>query len=438
MNNAQPVFEKKVPNYSGNIYNYLPLNFPVYAVQVTHQEPVNGELLQKALDRTLKRMPYLSDTIVEENGKLYYAKNPLPMEVACFEGPRRVGGEETNYHLLDVTWSENKTWFAMYHGFTDGQGIYMFMESVLYHYYCLKDGVEYKAEGIRTDQTEMGPTEERDPYESPYELPADYVPPDLTPKFKGFHLPCISPVPGTEVRDHEIRIPSEELMNWVKGIGATPSIGISILLGEGIRKLWPDSQDPVVAIILMSIRKQLGCDGTFKNCTHGIYLPVQGTPMDQLPLANKVAALRGVMNAQRDVNLYKTIYNLLGATHRRRFEEATNYKEEIVKTNLFGTANLDSFFMDYIGSMHQTDYTSKITDFHFLCTPASNNTLHINIIEHNREFRIDCLACTDITPVAEAFEEAIRANGLSCTRKPESRFTLPLSAWHDSIMKRLG
>ncbi len=56
MNNA-PVFEKKGVNYSGYIYTYLPVDLPVYAAEVTHKDPVNGELLQKALEKTLKRMP---------------------------------------------------------------------------------------------------------------------------------------------------------------------------------------------------------------------------------------------------------------------------------------------------------------------------------------------------------------------------------------------
>ena len=67
MNNVPPVFEKKEINYSGYIYNYMPVDMPVYTAEVTHRDPVSGELLQKALDRTLKRMPYLADIIHHRN-----------------------------------------------------------------------------------------------------------------------------------------------------------------------------------------------------------------------------------------------------------------------------------------------------------------------------------------------------------------------------------
>ena len=154
-------------------------SFENYTVEITHRNPVDGTLLQRALDRTIRRMPYLSDTFVIEHGVVYYAKNPLPMEAAHVAGIRHVGGSETNYHMLDVTYDGNVTWFSMYHGFCDGQGIYTFLESVLYHYYCMKDGVEYDPNGIRCDSTEATEAETFEPYsrEYPVSPPRVHPPP---------------------------------------------------------------------------------------------------------------------------------------------------------------------------------------------------------------------------------------------------------------------
>ena len=141
--------KKKELALSASPYVYLPVDVPVYTVEVCHREEINGDLLQQALDRTVQRMPYLTDTLVaEETGKVWYAENPLPMQAAHTAELRRVGGRETNYHMLDLTWDENKTWFSMFHGFCDGQGISAFLETVLYYYYCLKDGKTYDPNGI--------------------------------------------------------------------------------------------------------------------------------------------------------------------------------------------------------------------------------------------------------------------------------------------------
>ena len=120
MTDNRPVFEKKELAISSSPYVYLPADMSVYVVEVTHEEEVDADLLQKALDRTIARMPYLSGTLQIEGGAVYYATNPLPMEVGRGMQARRVGGRETNYHMLDLTCDGNITRFAMFHGFCDG------------------------------------------------------------------------------------------------------------------------------------------------------------------------------------------------------------------------------------------------------------------------------------------------------------------------------
>ena len=134
MSTKRPNFAKKELALSASPYVYLAPDIHVFTVEVSHREKIDGDLLQRAMDRTLTRMPYLRDTFQEDHGAVYYAENPLPMTVAHTPEIRRVGGAETNWHLLDLTWDGNKTWFSMFHGFCDGQGLNMFIESVLYHY----------------------------------------------------------------------------------------------------------------------------------------------------------------------------------------------------------------------------------------------------------------------------------------------------------------
>ncbi len=64
MSNMRPKFEKKEMAFSSSPYIYLPVDIPAYTVELTHRDPVDGTLLQRALDRTIQRMPYLSDTLV--------------------------------------------------------------------------------------------------------------------------------------------------------------------------------------------------------------------------------------------------------------------------------------------------------------------------------------------------------------------------------------
>ncbi len=429
MNENRPHFECKELALSSSPYVYLPVNINTYAVEVTHRDEINGEMLQEAVNRTLKRMPYLSDTMQIEHGAVYYAVNPLPFEVGHTSTLRRVGGAETNYHMLDLTWDGNITWFSMFHGFCDGQGINAFIESVLYYYYCMKDDVEYESEGIRTDKVEMTDAEVVDPCDSQYSVSPDFQMPDRGESLTPYHLTEIVQTPGNEVLEYGFHIPSEEFMNFVRANGTSPAVAFSMLVGEAIQKEHPDLDAPVVVNIPISIRKMLGCEETFKNCSSRAVLPVLGTPLDQLPFGERAATLRGVLKQQMNPDLYHAIYNRLGSMYRQRMEAASDYQEEIKKPAGFMTVCHDTFYIDYIGRFHNTGYSDNILDVRFLCQPAARNTLHLNVIEHSGKFRISCLACSDIASLADKIGEVMEGHGLTVECIPECRFQLPATDW---------
>lgn len=433
MNNQRPQFEKKEMAISSSPYVYQPMDIPAYTVEVTHRDPIDGKLLQRALDRTIHRMPYLSDTLTIDHGAIYYANNPLPMEAAHVAGIRHVGGSETNYHMLGLTWDGNVTWFSMYHGFCDGQGIYTFLESVLYHYYCMKDSVEYDPNGIRADSTEMTEAETFEPCSRQYEVSPDFTMPENRQQPAFYHLPEIVRNHGGEVEEHGFLLPSEAFMKFVKANGTSPSVMFSMLVGEAITRLHPDADAPVMVNIPVSIRRQLGCEETFKNCSSRIMLPISGTPMDALPFDQRAAQLRAMLKQQMAPDRFRAIYNRVGQIYRERMEQATDYREELKKPAGFFSVFHDTFYIDYIGSMHKTGYSEQITDVRFLCKPAAGNTLHLNVIEHNGEFRVTCLACSEIAPLADALEQVIQAHDLPVQRMPVQHFALPLTAWREGM-----
>ena len=129
--NMRPRFEAKEWNACGATQFYGREKKRSYIVEVSLSEDIRGDLLQQAVDRTLKRLPYYRSTFVRKKGLYYYADNDLPFLVAQSEKPRVIGGEITNYHMLDVTWWKNKISFAMFHGLCDGLGFNRFIEAVL-------------------------------------------------------------------------------------------------------------------------------------------------------------------------------------------------------------------------------------------------------------------------------------------------------------------
>ena len=226
---VRPHFEAREWNASGASQFYGTARKRSYIVEVTLSEAIRGELLQQAVDKALERLPYYRSTFVRKKGLYYYADNDLPFVVAESEKPRVVGGETTNYHMLDVTFWKKKISFAMFHGLCDGLGFNRFIEAVLYHYFCLKDGKTYSDEGIWTEKIPYDPAELADPFAektkvNPKELKK------LAGGDKRFRLPEFANYAGPTMYSMPLRIRTEDFIKWCKSVSASPAAGVSAII----------------------------------------------------------------------------------------------------------------------------------------------------------------------------------------------------------------
>ena len=61
------------------------------------------------------------------------------------------------------------------------------------------------------------------------------------------------------------------------------------------------------------------------------------------------------------------------------------------------------------------------------------NNLHVNVIEHNGSFQLNCLACVDASAYVDALMAVLSEHGLNAERDPVRSFTLPRTQWRDSM-----
>ena len=178
-----------------------------------------------------------------------------------------------------------------------------------------------------------------------------------------------------------------------------------MLFAEAVAAVHPDIDAPVFANLPISVRRMLGCEETFKNCSSRIVLPLSGTPLDALPFAERAAQLRGVLKMQMNPDMWRSVYNMLNSRYVNQMEEPIDYWEKTKRPSGFATVGHDTFYIDYIGRLRKTEYSDNLTDVRFICKPPAGSTLHINVIDHGGQFRIDCLACDDIRPLIDALEQ---------------------------------
>ena len=447
MKEKRPDFRKKEPAYASYLYIYVnPLkNKPIIA-EIYNRDKVDRDILQKALDLSLERLPYMADTLIADKGQFYYADNPLPMEVAETSEIRHVGGPETNYHMIDVTCSDNMIRFTAAHEFSDAQGAFYLVDTVLYNYYCIRDGVEYDPGDIRTSRTVMTEAEYVDPYKDLPPNKRGYRPKwdpfgKLAETEEGFiphngrkpgiyHISDLRAADGEAYFHNALTIPSDKLMELVKGCKSSPAVVISLMMGEAIMRVNPNPDQMIRAVIPISARRAMACNETFKNCSLRAELPVGGTDMDSMPFAERAEILRGTLLKQLDSEILIPYQRYVIDSFRKLQKSRMSYRLISRLLSRFTSREFDTFFLDYIGRIRTTDYSDKIIRYDLLSRPVGKCPIHMAVLEFNGEFRIECITGDDATRYIEALHEVIKEHGLTSCSEPCRKFTLPDTQWN--------
>ena len=357
-------FEAKEWNAGGAINFYGSRKPRSFIIEVSISTDVQGDLLQQAVDKTLERMPYYASTFVRKKGLYYYADNDLPFVVAESEKPRVIGGALTNYHMLDVTFWKNRISFAMFHGVCDGLGFNRFIEAVLYHYFCLKDGKTYSDEGIVTEKTPYDPAERFDPFAEKTKADTKELK-KLADSEKSFRLPEFAHYEGSTMYSMPLLIKTEDFLKWCKSVSSSPAAGVSAIMTQAVARECDVQEGVIMSVLPFSLRKFLHADKTFKNCVSAIFLPVKPADAHALSTGELAARQREAMKAQMGEEMAK----LLSSSINLIIHLGKKLPGHYLKNKLMAMSEThpqDTFFIDYVGGLKTNDYTDQITGVRYL------------------------------------------------------------------------
>ena len=108
-----------------------------YAVRLTVRltDRIDGVILANALRKTQKRFPFLSVRIRKDSSSLYYEYNQEPVVLLNTDDQISLNTEQTNFHVWAVCYKDDRIHLDIYHGISDGTGMYMVLATLLF-YYC--------------------------------------------------------------------------------------------------------------------------------------------------------------------------------------------------------------------------------------------------------------------------------------------------------------
>ncbi|MER2150560.1 MAG: hypothetical protein ABS900_03005 [Candidatus Limivicinus sp.] len=380
-------FTAKEWNVSGAFQFYGSSKPRSFIVEVSAAEPIDGALLQQAVDKTVKRMPYYLQTFVRKKGLYYYADNDLPLLVAESERPRVIGGAETNYHMIDVTYSGTWIRFAMFHGLCDGLGLNRFIEATLYHYFCAKDGKEYSDEGIITDKVPFDPEETADGFirDETGDLKELKKLAHSEPRIR---LPELETGRGPLMYRYPLRIKTETFLDWAKSVSASPATAISAILGQSIHRELPEAEGVVMAVVPISLRKYLHVEKSFKNCASAAFLPMKPEECDGMTAGELAAKLRtdlkGQMNEEWALLLTQSIRLLTQLGKKLPFYFLKNKVMAIAENK-----PQDTVTIDYVGGLRTNDYSDRVTEVRYLNPDVYHGSMFVVLSETAGYFHIN-------------------------------------------------
>lgn len=244
----------------------LKLDYTV-RVSVRMQDPVNGEILKDALEKTRQRYPYLSLRIRKNETKFYYEENPAPVVLFHTDESVTLNSPESNYHIWAVCYWDDWIHLDISHGTTDGTGMYMVLATLLY-YYCEECYGLTDHTGIRTLEDPITAEETADPADTVPPLPpAALNRPQMPEAFSLLKDAGLTPA-ATKIYD--ITIPEEEFVRFSKEHLASPGSMVCILFSRAIDRLYPKRESPLMNSYIINARPMVKDSKTIHNCVQTV------------------------------------------------------------------------------------------------------------------------------------------------------------------------
>ena len=408
-------YETISENRSGNIFLLGKSSELCIAMEVTLTEPVDGEALEEAVQRTAASFPLIASAMVPMEGRFYYAKNDRPIVVEERQDYPLIGGEASKGHLLAVRYWDHTIGVAFQHALTDGVGIMRFLETMLYFYFCTVDGREYPPEGIRTDDGSLHERDWDDPFIRPYEVERDVPPMAVVPE-NGLTLPEAH----TSLTKFCLCLDASAVMRFVKEQQTSPAIAFTLLMMRGLRRLFSQEARPITAKLPVDLRARVGLDEAMRNCVTMTPLTYVYDEMDGRTFAEQAAILRTALKVQTTEAALKQAANgYIGFMNALSAKSTIKQRRALLSGELGQDAT--AFLLNYVSGFRMSGYEERIKGF---TTYEAEPCAKFNIYATKNHFFCDLLQPFETARYMEAFVGELAEHGLT-GEITSSPYTLP-------------
>ena len=227
----------------------------VMGIIVALKEPVDGKILQEAVDELQVRFPYFYVKAAFRGDDIIAVPNDLPMTVRNTWNPISLNSEESNYHLAAWKYEDNRLSFEILHAMTDGDGCLPYIKSVLFLYLSKATGESFDPTGFRLPEDVIPISETGDPFR---EMSFDDVEaPFYKKKPISDFLRLITGM-DNEKRVFYMKLDEANVMKYCRDKDASPNVLFSVLLAKAARRYDPISEKAITISVIIDHKAILG------------------------------------------------------------------------------------------------------------------------------------------------------------------------------------
>ncbi|MCT4381671.1 hypothetical protein EFM34_00170 [Leuconostoc suionicum] len=403
---------------SGQSFLYREKGTPSMVMDIKLDEQVNQEALQNALYASLERFPYFTGQLQRKENNYFLTHNELPMIVTESNTLRALGSAETNYHLVDVTFWNDKILVSYHHALTDGRGITPFVNTLLYYYFSITDSSVPQLTNIHQSNESMQLEEMAEPFEQKLDKTQQSHPINR----KGFQLPEVTNDYSEQSYRYELNIDQKSFMMFARNHSATPAIAISIMMSQAIQRVYPEFDQPIVVNMASDLRMGSAHQSTARNCVGSVTLPIEKNIDNNTLFAELANTFRREIKEHKKQENLNQLLNQMMALYTKLDAQPT-FADKQRMMSMFDDMLLNTFILSYSGQTRLGVFESHIEEMHTYMSGTKG--LSIEMLAANDKIFVDIMQSFESDVYVKTLSDILTENNIQFTKREGIVFETP-------------
>ena len=263
------------------------------AVETFHfviESYIDEEKLRDAVEKLVKKVPWLSlKPYITKEGRLNARADTVGVPVYRENGVERfLGGKDTQGYLFCVSFKENELFIRIGHSLSDGRGMMLICQILLYYYFENQYG-SVDDEGMLFASDSQSHASQM--------FPLDYYSDTFTGETKSSKRPeTVLNISGDReyltTSKNKIIVMKTDLAlmkDIVKGLGTTPAVFISAALFEAVHDHLPTESGNVNLLLPVDLRAMLGIRSLMNFCSS---MQIDDSELTQCSFEERIAGIK--------------------------------------------------------------------------------------------------------------------------------------------------